>query len=236
MSNSAVQKSDPVIHIYTFFTHTIFHHVLPQETGYSSLCYIVGLYCLSIQNVIVACTNCKIHVYPTSSPILLGNLKSALMSVICFYIVDRIICAIFWNPHVNKTMQYLFFSFCLHSVWTSLGAFMLLLMALFLLYYAWVVFHFMFVPPLLNPFICRWIFKLFPGLVCCKEHHKEHSCAYIFYEIKLCSIYAQELDCQSMVVLYLVSWGISIVVVTIYIPINNKEVPFSPTFWSIYYV
>ena len=35
------------------FSHIIFHHVLSQEIGYSSLCYTVGLYGLSLLNVIV---------------------------------------------------------------------------------------------------------------------------------------------------------------------------------------
>ena len=56
----AVQHSDLIIcmcvYIYTHthsFSHTIFHHVLPQEIGYSSLCCRVGPHCLSILNVIV---------------------------------------------------------------------------------------------------------------------------------------------------------------------------------------
>ena len=37
---SAVQQSDPVIHIDTHsFCHIIFHHVLSQEIRYGSLCY-----------------------------------------------------------------------------------------------------------------------------------------------------------------------------------------------------
>ena len=51
---SAVQKSDPVIHTYIYsFSLIIVHHILFQETGYSSLCYTVGPRCLSILNVIV---------------------------------------------------------------------------------------------------------------------------------------------------------------------------------------
>ena len=71
---SAVQQSDPVIHIYMYiyvcvciyilvytymYTHThffpyiIFHHGLAQEIGYSSLCYTAGTHWLSILNVIV---------------------------------------------------------------------------------------------------------------------------------------------------------------------------------------
>ena len=49
-STFAVQKSDPVICVcvcvcvcvYTFFLLTIFHHVLTQGIGHSSLCYTVG--------------------------------------------------------------------------------------------------------------------------------------------------------------------------------------------------
>ena len=36
-----------------FFSHIIFHHVLSQDIGYSSLYYRVGTHCLSILNVIV---------------------------------------------------------------------------------------------------------------------------------------------------------------------------------------
>ena len=35
------------------FSHTIIHHILSQEVGYTSLCYTVGSHCLSILNVIV---------------------------------------------------------------------------------------------------------------------------------------------------------------------------------------
>ena len=40
------------IYIYTF-SYTIFHQVLSQGVGYSSLCYIVGPHCLATLNVIV---------------------------------------------------------------------------------------------------------------------------------------------------------------------------------------
>ena len=50
---SAVQQSDSVIHIYTFFFNILFHYGLSQEIGYSSLCYTVAPCCLSILNVIV---------------------------------------------------------------------------------------------------------------------------------------------------------------------------------------
>ena len=40
------------IYLYSF-SHTIFHHILSQEIGYSSLCCTVEPHCLSILNVIV---------------------------------------------------------------------------------------------------------------------------------------------------------------------------------------
>ena len=50
LSISAIIK---VTQLYTFFSHAVFHHVLSQETGYSSLCCAVGSHGLSILNVIV---------------------------------------------------------------------------------------------------------------------------------------------------------------------------------------
>ena len=54
-SISTVQQSDTAIHMYTFyfFFYTIFHHVLTQETGHSSLFYTAGPHYLSILNIIV---------------------------------------------------------------------------------------------------------------------------------------------------------------------------------------
>ena len=56
-------------------THThslssiIFHHGLSQETGYSSLCYIVGSHCLSILNIIVCISNSQSLSLPFPSPL-----------------------------------------------------------------------------------------------------------------------------------------------------------------------
>ena len=44
------------MYIYThFFSHTIFHHVLPQGIRYRPLCCSVGPHCISILNVIEGC-------------------------------------------------------------------------------------------------------------------------------------------------------------------------------------
>ena len=64
--NSAIQQSDPVIHICIYihthrlihryihsFSHIILHPVSAQEIGYSSLCHTVGPRCSSILNIII---------------------------------------------------------------------------------------------------------------------------------------------------------------------------------------
>ena len=47
---SKVTQTYKYIH---YFSHILFHHVLSQEIGQSSLCYTIGSQCLSILNVIV---------------------------------------------------------------------------------------------------------------------------------------------------------------------------------------
>ena len=67
------------IYIHSFF-HTIFHHVLTQEIGHSSLCCTVGPYCFSVLKVIAHIyqpqTPSPSHSFP--SPLPLGNRKSLL--------------------------------------------------------------------------------------------------------------------------------------------------------------
>ena len=40
-------------HIYIYIFHIIFHYGLSQDIEYSSLCYAVGLCCLSILYIVV---------------------------------------------------------------------------------------------------------------------------------------------------------------------------------------
>ena len=81
VSISAVQHSDPVIHIYTSF----FLHYLPSwsipKTGYSSLCSSVRPHSVSILNVIVCIHQ---HQTPRSSPSHLANTSLLSMSVSMF--------------------------------------------------------------------------------------------------------------------------------------------------------
>ena len=58
----------------------------------------------------------------------------------------------------------------------------------FVLLYGWVVFHCVYVPYLLNPFICRWIFSLFPYLGYCEQCFSEHR-VHVSFSVKVLSGY-----------------------------------------------
>lgn len=70
------------------FSHTIFHHVLSQEIGYSCLCCTAGAHCLSLLSVIVCIYQPQTPrpSHPSSLP--LGNHKSVLLGILI---------TVFWN-------------------------------------------------------------------------------------------------------------------------------------------
>ena len=55
----------------------------------------------------------------------------------------------------------------LHSVWQSLGPFTSLQKTQFRSF-LWLIFHYIYVPYLLYPFVCRWAFRLIPWPGYCK--------------------------------------------------------------------
>ena len=65
----------------------------------------------------------------------------------------------------------------------------------FILFNGWVVFHCIYVPYLLYPFLCLWTFRLLPCLGYYKHHCNEHWGACIFSNYAFLSVYAQEWDC-----------------------------------------
>ena len=70
----------------------------------------------------------------------------------------------------------------LSLVWESLGPSMLL-QRHDVFFYGWIVFHYIYIPYLLYPFICWWTFR-FPYLDYCG--FCEHRCACIFLNYKFC--------------------------------------------------
>ena len=88
---------------------------------------------------------------------------------VCIFSVDRYICAIYHSPYTRDIIWYLSFSFRLTSlIWESLVLSILLQWHDFVLFYGWVVLHWVYVLHLLNPFICWCVFRLFPCLGCCE--------------------------------------------------------------------
>ena len=84
---------------YVLIIKYFFYCSLSQEAGYSFLCCTVGPYCLSIQNVIaylyLPTPNYQSISLPPLSPLASTSLISTNSLWVCFYFVDRFICAIF---------------------------------------------------------------------------------------------------------------------------------------------
>ena len=65
------------VYISLSFCHTIFHHVLSQDIGYSALCYIVGAHCLPILNCQSQTQTPFVHSFllPPWQPLILNESK-----------------------------------------------------------------------------------------------------------------------------------------------------------------
>ena len=108
VSISAVQQSDSVLYIQTFFFKYSFPLWFIPEIGCSSLCYTDGPCCLSILNVRVCIYQPQIPSPSLSLPTPLGNHKSVLyvcesLSQICSFV------SIFQIPYISDTIWYLSF-------------------------------------------------------------------------------------------------------------------------------
>jgi len=102
------------IHIYEKYVYA-----LSQGIEYSSLCYTVGPFCLSILHIIV-CTCYSPNPNISLLQLLpLGKDKSVLhvceFVSVCFWFINKFICIILWTPHVSDII-YLSFSFWLTSL------------------------------------------------------------------------------------------------------------------------
>ena len=86
---------------------------------------------------------------------------NSVFCVLCLCFVNKFICIIFWISYISDVIRYLSFSVGFYLVWLSSSPSMLLQMAFFILFYNWKIFHFIYMPYLLYPFICWWAFRLF---------------------------------------------------------------------------
>ena len=123
---------------------------------------------------------------------------------LCLYFcfADRFICTVFLDStYIYINIWYLFF-FWLHSVWQFLGPSISLQMARFcvclfvcLFVLVWVIFYCIYVPHLLYPFLCWWIFRLLPYPGYCKQCCNGHWGACIFCNYDFLCVYFRESNC-----------------------------------------
>ena len=110
---SAVQQSDLVIHIYTFFFKLFSTVFLSQDFEYSSLCYrtlfFIHPICTSLHLLIP-----NSHSIHSPAPFPLGNHESILWLWICFK--DKFVCVMLQVLHVSDIIGCLSFSFWLTSL------------------------------------------------------------------------------------------------------------------------
>ena len=107
-------------------------------------------------------------------------------------------------------------------------------------FYGQVIFHYVYIPQLLYPFICQWTSRLFPCPGYCKECGNEHwsTCVFLNYGFLSIILVVGFLG-HRVVCLFLVFNGVSILfsiaAVSIYIPTNSaRGFPFLHTLSSIY--
>ena len=90
------------IHTHSL-SHKNIHHVLFQETGYSSMCYTVGPHFLSILNVVVCIyqPQLPIHLTSSSSPLATTSLFSTSVHLFLFCRQVHFCFFFFWGPHMQ---------------------------------------------------------------------------------------------------------------------------------------
>ena len=120
VSISAMQHSDPILHIYlyTFF----FLYCLPLRSTPKDW---IQFLCCSKTSLLVHYKCNSLHLLtPYSSYILLSppSLQQTQICFpclrLCFCFVDSIICALFWIPHISDIIWYLSFSFLLSVIFS----------------------------------------------------------------------------------------------------------------------
>ena len=96
--------------------------------------------------------------------------------------------------HIYALLYYICFSLSdlLHSVWQSLKIHQQLYKRPnFITFYGWVIFHCIYIPHLLYPFLCWWTFRLLPRPGYCKQCCNEHWGACVFLNYGFLKVYAQ---------------------------------------------
>ena len=142
-----------------------------QSTELISLCFATASQWLSILHLVVYI--CQCHSL-TSSQLTLPR-PCVLKCILCIYVCIPVLPLCSSEPFFFRFHTYvLAYSICfslsdlLHSAWQILGPSTSLQITQFHFFYGWIIFHCIYVPHLLYPFICWWTLRLLPCPGYCK--------------------------------------------------------------------
>ena len=137
-----------------------------------------SLYCVRSLWLIYLLQVCTLKYHQSSLPIPYPLVTTILLSVL--FCVFFPVC-LFQVPHVSDIIQYLSISiwFILLSIMYSRSIYVFCTWQDILFYHGWIIFHCIYVPHLFYPFICWWVFGLFPYLGYYKSCCDKHGCANI---------------------------------------------------------
>ena len=101
----------------------------------------------------------------------------------------------FYTTHISDIIWYLSFSVWLTSFTMIISRSIHIDANGIVSFYVWVIFHCIYAPDLLHPFLCQGTFRLLPCFGNYKQCCNEHWGACIFSKYDFLQIYAQKWDC-----------------------------------------
>ena len=139
----------------------------PQRTELIFLCYAAASHQPTILHSVAYIRPCYSHFAPATPSHPMSSSPFS-MSTSLFLPCKGSSVPFFFIPYICISIRYLFFSFWLTSLCMTDSRSIHLTTNNFVSFYGWVIFHCIYVPHLLYPFICRWTFRLVPCPGYCK--------------------------------------------------------------------
>ena len=109
-----------------------------------------------------------VHLFHPLPPFPFGNCKFFQSLWVCLCSANKFICILF-KDSTYKWYPMMFVFHCLISFSMIISRSIHVAWHCFILFYGWVIFHCIYVPYLLYPFLFRWAFRLFACLGYCRK-------------------------------------------------------------------